>query len=318
VSGLFAARILADHGVDVQVCEKSRGTGGRMATRRIDDLAFDIGAQYFTTRDERFSRYVNSWIEEDLVRPWEGRIAAVSAGEARQTGHSVTRYVGVPTMTAVSRHLADGLKVAFETRVAAVRRRGPSWQLVDESGDELALCDAVIVAVPPMQAAPLLAGAPPLAERASSVVCRPCWAAVGAFDQSLEVPFDGVFLNSSPLSWAARNSSKPSRPQRESWVFHATAEWSDEHLEADPMKVAAALLEEFSAAVGVAVQPPALLQAHRWRYAKAEVPLTVGCLWDPTLRIGACGDWCAGSRVEGAVLSAMAVAGHVMGLPEGP
>jgi predicted NAD/FAD-dependent oxidoreductase len=55
ISGLTCAQNLTDHDVPVTVFEKSRGVGGRMATRRSEHgAAFDHGAQYFTVRDERF------------------------------------------------------------------------------------------------------------------------------------------------------------------------------------------------------------------------------------------------------------------------
>jgi predicted NAD/FAD-dependent oxidoreductase len=54
------------------------------------------------------------------------------------------------------------------------------------------------------------------------------------------------------------------------------------------------------------------LNSHLWRYAQAVAPLSVGCLWDDTLGIGACGDWCNGSRIEGAFLSGISVAERVV------
>jgi renalase len=37
------------------------------------------------------------------------------------------------------------------------------------------------------------------------------------------------------------------------------------------------------------------------------------CLWDCVERLGACGDWCVGGRVEAAFLSGVALAGRVLG-----
>jgi NADPH-dependent 2,4-dienoyl-CoA reductase/sulfur reductase-like enzyme len=69
ISGLTCARTLADHGLPVTVFEKSRGVGGRMATRRSDNGAvFDHGAQYFTVRDQRFQNCVDSWQHAGLVQ----------------------------------------------------------------------------------------------------------------------------------------------------------------------------------------------------------------------------------------------------------
>jgi predicted NAD/FAD-dependent oxidoreductase len=52
---------------------------------------------------------------------------------------------------------------------------------------------------------------------------------------------------------------------------------------------------------------------HRWRYALAPEPLNQGAFWFKSKRLVVAGDWCHGSRVEGAFLSGMAAAGRVMG-----
>ena len=75
-------------------------------------------------------------------------------------------------------------------------------------------------------------------------------------------------------------------------------------------------LEAAARAMGLDVLHPTHIDAHRWRYALAEGSLDAGCLWDGTLRLGVCGDWCHNSRVEGAFLSGMAAAGRVLGLPD--
>jgi predicted NAD/FAD-dependent oxidoreductase len=85
LSGLSCERTLADHGFTVTVFEKSRGVGGRMATRRAEDnLSFDHGAQYFTARDSRFKRYVDSWLHDAIVAPWTGRIVVLEEGDIKE------------------------------------------------------------------------------------------------------------------------------------------------------------------------------------------------------------------------------------------
>lgn len=61
VSGLIAARTLQEHGFEATVFEKSRGLGGRVATRRSElGLSFDHGAQYFTVHDPHFARGITA------------------------------------------------------------------------------------------------------------------------------------------------------------------------------------------------------------------------------------------------------------------
>ncbi len=54
------------------------------------------------------------------------------------------------------------------------------------------------------------------------------------------------------------------------------------------------------------------LRAHRWRYSRAAEPIERGALHFGELQLTLAGDWCHGSRVEGAFLSGAAAAGRVM------
>jgi hypothetical protein len=71
------------------------------------------------------------------------------------------------------------------------------------------------------------------------------------------------------------------------------------------------MLEAFRRRFGP-VPEPTFARAHRWAYARPPAPLGE-VLWDPARRIGACGDWCRGGRVEGALLSGIALAEALAG-----
>jgi predicted NAD/FAD-dependent oxidoreductase len=134
-----------------------------------------------------------------------------------------------------------------------------------------------------------------------------------SFDRSLELPFAGAFVHDSPLSWIARNDSKPQRGgDQESWTLHASPEWTDQFLEEKPDDILRELLDAFWQATGAKPRKPGYAAGHRWRYAIPPEPLDDRCLFDAERRIGACGDWCSGPRVEGAFLSGMAMAGRVL------
>ncbi len=315
ISGLMCARTLADHGCDVSVFEKSRGVSGRMSTRRVDDsLSFDHGAQYFTARDDRFKRYVESWMHDGLVQTWDGRIVVLEKGVVKAEKAGDNRYVAVPGMSSIGKHIASDLRVHLETLVATPEIQNDKWLLTTDGGDKLGQFDVVVVAVPSHQAAPLLTDAPELANQAGSVKMHGCWALMLAFEESLNLDFDGAFVHQSPLSWIARNSSKAGRDgESETWVAHAAAEWTERHLEVSPEEIKPLLIGEFWNAVGRTRTDPIYSTVHRWRFAIPQEPLTTDCLFDDERRIGACGDWCGGPRVEGAFLSGMALAGRILG-----
>ena len=116
-------------------------------------------------------------------------------------------------------------------------------------------------------------------------------------------------MNSGPLRWIARDSSKPGRPVGETWLLHATAEWSEAHIEATPKVVADTLLRAFAE---LGAPPPEAWTAHRWRYADTAPPLDACHVWDVDRRIGLCGDWLNGGKVEGAWLSGRSLAQDVL------
>ncbi|MFZ5833142.1 MAG: NAD(P)/FAD-dependent oxidoreductase [Planctomycetota bacterium] len=314
MSGLICARTLADRGVSVVVFEKSRGTGGRMATRRTDGgLAFDHGAQYLTVCDGRFEGYVRSWQQAGLVASWEGSIRVLEDGRIEPCRTERERFVGTPTMSSVCKHLAAKIEVRLQCEVGSLERVGESWRLIDPKGEDLGNFDLVVISAPAPQAARLLAPVGGLAEEARRVQMQPCWALMAAFDDRLPLPFDGAFVHGSPLAWVARSSSKPGRSlSRDCWVLHASPEWSEEHVEAVGEEVVAPMLDAFFKAAGTQPARPDFTSAHRWRYARPTKTLEDRFLRDQIKGLVACGEWCAGPRVEGAFLSGLAAAESIL------
>ena len=308
-SGLTAAAELVRQGLDVVVVEKSRGPGGRSATRRQDAFQFDHGAQYFTARGDAFARQVQAWQSLGLVSAWQPRIEVFGEKPANTTKSPAARLVAVPGMNAVLKHLASGVECNFGWQVnqLAFDQGERFWTIQSAGGEVLEACHLLITA-PPSQTQALLGAEHPLAGLLGKVDMQPCWALMLGFEDKLDVPFDAAFVNHGPLSWLARNGHKPGR-QGEAWVAHASPEWSTQWLEADFDQAADALLEAFIGCLPqLEHQPPSLVAAHRWRFALAASALDAGCLHHADENLVVAGDWCAGNRIEGAWTSGQAAA----------
>ncbi|NDY94871.1 NAD(P)/FAD-dependent oxidoreductase [Wenzhouxiangella limi] len=307
-SGLAAATELQRAGLDVVVVEKARGPGGRCATRRQDGFAFDHGGQYFTARSSAFAAAVEDWKRQGLVAAWAPEIHVFGRRPKLGQSSPAERLVALPGMNGVLKHLAGSLDCRFGWRAERLVHDGSEWNIHGASGAEPVKAAQLLLTAPPQQSADLLRGVSGLAERIAAVPMSPCWALMLGFEQPLEAGFDAAFDNDGPLSWLARNSSKPAR-DGEAWIAHASAQWSADHLEAPAEEVARALLAAFRSRVpAVAEVPPALLSAHRWRYALAPEPLNEACLVNQSRALVVAGDWCAGNRIEGAWTSGRAAA----------
>ncbi len=302
MAGLSAAAALRKAGISVQVLDKARGPGGRSATRRDDDDQFDHGAQYFTCRSPSFTEQVNQWERAGTVARWAGRVVAISREQAfKQSPHP--RYVGVPGMNAMCKALAMDVDCRYRHHVTELSYQGRAWQVVDKAGDRRQF-DELLVTAPPEQASALLRNTShPFRSVLDGVRLAPCWALMASFADPVASKFDAAFVNDHEcLSWLARDNSKPGRPSGERWVVHANRRWSQQNLEAPKVDVQAALLT----AAGQLLETDQVASktvAHRWRYSQADAPLDAMLLRDAEHQLTIAGDWCAGSRVEGAYLS---------------
>lgn len=312
LAGLACAEALQARGVTVTVFDKSRGPSGRMSTRRVDTWQCDHGAQYFTARDAAFRAEVDRWVAAGVAAPWQPRLAVFGPRPAAESSEPTERFVGTPRMTSPAGFLAQDLDVQLQTTVTALVRQSAGWQLqTAEHGVLDAVFDAVLLAVPSPQAVPLLQGpAPDLAALAASARMRGSWALMLRYDAPLALPFDAAFVNEGPLRWVARDSSKPGRPAGpgETWLLHAEAEWSEDHIEDAPEQAAEAMLQAFAV---LGAPSPSTWTAHRWRYADTAPPLGHEAVWQPVHGLGVCGDWLGSGKVEGAWRSGRALAAAV-------
>ena len=330
IAGLASARRLLDDGHAVTVFERAAQPGGRVATLRTEVGGFDHGAQYLTARDPAFAAAVDAWSRAGFIEPWpvEAHSLGASAGDVparERSGGSTLRWVGVPGMGAVAQWMADGIDVRYDALIVAIdavvapgsasrwslQRRGDDGQTraVTEG-----LFDAVVVALPPEPAAMLLAAAPALAAKARTAHVEPCWALMIAFAEPIAADLakvgDAAFVNAGRLAWIARESSKPERRPGERWTVHAQSAWSVEHFDDDPEDAKAKLLRAFHDATGT-IEQPVYAAVYRWRHALARRSLDCDFLWDAERRVGACGDWCRGYRIEDAWTSGVALAGAI-------
>jgi renalase len=310
IAGLSCAAELQCAGFTVQLFEKSRGAAGRMSTRRGGDESTkwqcDHGAQYFTTCDPGFQTEVARWCDAGVAALWTPRLK-VLGGETQHDAEPKQRYVGVPRMTSPAYFLAEKITLTTQSTIKQLQRDEDSWRLISAEHGLIDECfDAILLAIPAPQAAALLQStAPSLAAVAAATTMHACWTLMLQFAVPVSLPFDAAFVHSNALSWIARDSSKPGRPELESWVLQASPEWSEIHLEDDAENVAAVLINAFVLLGGAT---PTAWTAHRWRYANTAPVQARECAWDAEMGIGLCGDWLNGGKVEGAWLSGRALA----------
>ncbi len=227
-----------------------------------------------------------------------------------------------PDMPSLCRTLLRNVPLRTSFTVERLVREAGGWRLegVSDAGPERldAAFDAVVLALPPAQAAPLLAPhRSDWAQRAALAVMQPCWTLMGVSRRPARpMAWQVLRPDAGPLSWLHRDDGRPGRSaaaDEAHWVAHARGGWSREHLE----QPAEWVLPQLQAALDDAVrdllgEPLAWRHAvvHRWRYALPQpsgLPARRQAWWDAAAGLGVCGDFLGGVGAEGAWLSAQAL-----------
>ena len=301
MAGIACARTLVQAGHSVTVFEKTVSPGGRMATRSSPFGSFDHGAQYFTVRDARFARALET--VPGLCKPWSANAIRVLDAHGRVTEAPLpareSHWVAVPGMsdlvTQWAQPLAAACQLELKTRVTRIERDAldpAGWQLRTEAGEARHVYggfDGVMLALPAPQAADLLATSglsPKGLRKLASVDIAPCWTLMLAFPNAMQPDlvtlgpqWNAARSTHHRVAWLARESSKPGRTPTERWTVQASAEWSREHLQDDPARIEAKMLKAFTEVTGI-YAAPAHTAVHRWRHARTVKPLGQTHLWD--------------------------------------
>ena len=303
MAGVSCAAQLQQRGVAVTLFEKSRGLGGRLATRRSEaGVAFDHGAQYITAHAPAFAQQLERLREAGSAAVWQPRRDAT-----RAAAHPW--QVGTPGMSALLKPLAATLDLRTQHSIDVLRHAGDGWQLCRDGITLAERYAAVVSTAPAPQSRALLAIEPALQQPLDEVRMAPCWALMLCLREPLPVDFDAQRHDRGAIAWLARQASRPGHATAaQAWVVHASPEWSLEHLELSADAAALALQRELAQALGMPLPAVSFAQAHRWRYALTTRALGQSFLAsaDGSLLTG--GDWCLGPRVECAWQSGVAMA----------
>ena len=316
IAGVTLARALHAH-AQVTLFEKSRGVGGRMATRRAGDFNFDHGAQFFTARGRPFRTFLAPLIAAGIVAEWAGCVVKLAPGQPpTDLLWFEPHYVAQPGMNSLCKALATDLTIAIETEIAplAADTSGP-WHPQASNGRDLGLFDWVISTAPPVQTRRLFGDHLPETSPLTGVTLHGCYALMLGFTTPQPLPWIGAKVENSPLGWISVNSTKPCRAtDQTTLVAHSRNDWAEEHIEADPAIVQKQLLAALHEVTNLAGADTAYTALHRWRYALVAAPDHPGVYLDPTQKLAAVSDWSMSSRIEESWLAANDLAEKLKGV----
>jgi len=314
LAGMGVAYGLRDEPVDVTILEKSRGVGGRAATRRKHGCRYDHGANYIKDSDGKTNQLVRDLGTDGLVDIEEPVWTFDANGEItpgdRQETHKWTWTEGITQFAKRLLERTDGT-VRQETRVDGLYKDDEMWTLSDTDGVDHGPFESVVLTPPAPQTAELLASTT-LQNADSADRLKKATEAVRAVPYRtirtviLQYPFEidrpyYALVNTDrehPIGWLARESCKQGHvPDGQSLLIVQMApDWSSAHYD-DPLDSAAEAVAEMVAQLldDDRLSEPKWVDDQGWRYAQPNAAVdtdAVDALADDGLFVA--GDWLSG------------------------
>ncbi len=297
IAGVTLARLLTESNPETEISlfEKSRGVGGRMATRYSAAMEYDHGAQFFTVRGSRFKKFLSAY--EDAYAVWPAATTTLSPSrKAYSRLWYEPHYVGTPKMNSLCKKIAENLHVHLNQKVVQIHGAPGRWFLESEN-----TCFGpfswIVSTAPAPQTQQIFN---------NSALDAPYDAAFALMVPTVKRPdFDGAVVQDSPIAWLAVTSSKPQRDrsQQAGIVAHSHPEWTARHLELPPEEVKDRMFEALGE-LGIEGLDRDSAMLHLWRFARPRAAGAKPFYADSHKQLAACGDGFVGDTVESAFESA--------------
>lgn len=289
LSGLVCASDLLAAGHDVVVFEKSRGLGGRIASRRVDETVVDHGMPVFWSSGPL--RDVADALPE---APTEISLPVGDASGDRDRGGRPWAYP--EGLTRLAKQMASDIDVRRSVRIATIRLLESEIEVGDEQGNGQGSFDRLVVSAPAPQSADLLDGVDgesARVRRLRSLVYAPGIVVLVGLRLPAHPPWFGTRDGGpGPLDWVGIESAK-GRPVTDGAVpvvAHLSDDLSASLFDAPDAEVLRHAVPALQDLLGSGAAEPAWSQVKRWRYAAARSRLSYDEMNPPGSRIVICGD----------------------------
>ncbi|MCS6842064.1 MAG: FAD-dependent oxidoreductase [Roseiflexus sp.] len=329
MAGLSAARELLQRRPDLSITiyEKSRGFGGRVATRRRNGFVFDHGAQVIKAPDANIERLLHAELSTEELRRIEKPVYVLHADNTIAEGdpalNAEPSWFYASGLNRLGKLLAAGLDVRLGVRIASLRREEGTarWMLFDLNGAHVGTADAVLLTPPAPQTAEILATSDfdpglrdALVRELIHVPYRRCLTLTLAYDRPIERPFYALVNvdRQHPMAWLALEHTKGTErcPSGHSLLIAQLAgHFSVQQWDAPADELAAAVVEIVSIVLGEDLSRPLWYDRQGWRYALPDGIARASVLNTMQTGLFFAGDYIAGlGRIHLAIKSGWEVA----------
>ena len=298
LSAIFSAiHLRKNTDLEINLFDKARGLGGRLATRRAEGGKFDHGAQYFSIERINNLPEIQMLINEGVINNIEDKDI----------------YFSPDGMTNIAKKLLIDFNIFKEHKLVSIDKENENYKLFFENGSTFN-SDYIIMSCPMPQSLEILNKSKidydnNLIKALEDLNYFPCIVVMIKSEIKLSnlEKHIGTDVDSKDISWIGDNYGKKVSSIENYYTIQCSPEFSYENFENEYDETNEKLKHEMEKIFGSNYQ---ILSNHKWRYS---IPKNF-YQGDNSLVInqkdflGLCGDIFTNGRFDGAITSGLSIA----------
>ena len=314
ITGITLANLLQKK-CNLTVFEKSRGVGGRMATRRATPYQFNHGAQYFKIENKEFKDFLQPLILNKIIKPLEASHIEVLNKEVikRTKIYNKQYFTAESKMNSVVKYLINNnFSIKLLCKIEKILKENDNWFIVDSDKVSYGPYDWLFITIPPNQAIEILYNNFKFLDIIKKLKMRSCFSLMLGFDKIKEFDFDTALFLDEDVQWLSIRKKIIDDNEYNNLLINSSYNFAEQNINGSKDKISDYLIKIVSDILKCELNNYQHKALHFWKYAMSEKNNNLGSLLDEDLKVIVCGDWCMNGKVEGGFLSAKDAANKLL------
>ena len=314
ITGVTIANLLQKK-YNLTVFEKSRGVGGRMATRRAEPYQFNHGAQYFKIENKEFKDFLQPLMVNNIIKPMKAnQIEILNKKVIKRTKIYNQQYFTADSkMNSVVKYLINNnFSIKLLCKIEKILKENDNWFIVDSDKVSYGPYDWLFITIPPNQAIEILYNNFKFLDIIKKIKMRSCYSLMLGFDEIKEFDFDTALFLDEDVRWLSISKKILEKKEYYNLLINSSYNFAEQNINGSKDKISNYLIKQVSDILQCKLNNYKHKALHFWKYAMSEKNNNLGSLFDEDLKVIVCGDWCMNGKVEGGFLSAKNAANKLL------
>ena len=287
----------------VQVFDKARGPGGRASNKRFNsNLSFDHGVQYISPKSKGFKKYVQNLYKKKILKTWTGEHLDLTFEKKERN----LKFIGKKANNDICKHQLKNIKQNYFSHINKIVRTKNYWEITLKNKKKF-FFKSLILTCPYPQLKKLAKRYLNNRLLKLNIEMQPNITAMLAIRNKKKISINSIKFKDDILTWAANeNSKKRFKSNLNLWTLQASLKWSKKNINKYKKNkiILSQLVSRFLKLTGFDNKMVVYKKIHGWKYSYSYKKSSLSSSWNKKHKLGICGDWFLGSKVEDSWTSA--------------